>query len=63
MRIRTTYRSSTSPRYGIPRNGRQCPRCKKFGTYAPDCLVCDRCVGALPLIFALAVVVFIGGVR
>lgn len=43
------------------RNGRQCRRCKKFGTFAPDSLVCDACLGTLPLVFV--VVTIIGGGR
>jgi len=37
------------------RNGRACPRCNRFGTFAPNSIVCDRCLGALPLIFTVAV--------
>jgi hypothetical protein len=45
-----------------PRNGRACRRCKRFGTYAPNALVCDRCMGTLPLIFVVSItVVVIGG--
>jgi hypothetical protein len=40
-----------------PRNGRPCPRCHRFGTYAPNALVCDRCLGALPLVFTVRVTV------
>lgn len=45
------------------RNGRHCRRCHRFGTFAPNSLVCDRCLGALPLIFVVAVtvVVTVGG--
>jgi hypothetical protein len=47
-----------------PRNGRKCRRCKKFGTFAPLSLVCDRCLGALPLIFEITIaVIVIGGGR
>jgi hypothetical protein len=42
-----------------PRNGRPCRRCGRFGTYAPNALVCDRCMGTLPLIFVTRVTVTI----
>lgn len=45
------------------RNGQMCPRCKHFGTFAPNSIVCDRCTGALPLIFTVTVTVVIGGGR
>jgi hypothetical protein len=45
------------------RNGQACPRCKRFGTFAPNSIVCDRCMGALPLIFRITVSVVIGGGR
>ena len=45
-----------------PRNGWPCRRCNRFGTYAPNALVCDRCMGALPLIFVITITVnVIGG--
>lgn len=40
-----------------PRNGRRCRRCGRFGTYAPNALVCDRCLGTLPLVFPTCAVV------
>jgi hypothetical protein len=40
-----------------PRNGRRCRRCGRFGTFAPNALVCDRCMGALPLVFPTCAVV------
>jgi hypothetical protein len=43
------------------RNGRPCPRCKRFGTFAPNSIVCDRCLGALPLIFTVTITVLFGG--
>jgi len=47
-----------------PRNGRKCRRCKKFGTLTPLSLVCDRCLGTLPLIFEITIIVIvIGGGR
>lgn len=47
-----------------PRNGRPCRRCNRFGTFAPNALVCDRCMGALPLIFVVTITVtVIGGGR
>jgi hypothetical protein len=49
------------------RNGRHCRRCHRFGTFAPNTLVCDRCIGALPLIFVVTVTVTVvmpaGGAR
>ncbi|MBO0881863.1 MAG: hypothetical protein J2P17_16285 [Mycobacterium sp.] len=49
---------------GRRRNGMACPRCKRFGTFSPNAIVCDRCVGALPLIFTITVTVAqIGGDR
>lgn len=67
MTIRATHSRSTSTQYGAgqQRNGRKCPRCKRFGTYAPNCLVCDQCMGALPLIFVVTITVFVtvGGGR
>jgi hypothetical protein len=44
-----------------------CPRCKRFGTFAPNSITCDGCAGALPLVFTIVVVVVstvtVGGVR
>ena len=62
MRIRNDSRANASPFPGSNvRNGRPCPRCKRFGTYAPNSIVCDRCIGALPLVFTVTVVVLVGG--
>jgi hypothetical protein len=58
MRIRKPSGPGASPLPGSSgsyRNGKVCPRCKRFGTYAPNSIVCDRCQGALPLIFTVAV--------
>jgi hypothetical protein len=57
--------SEASTRSGANRrrNGRKCPRCKKFGTFGPNAIVCDRCLGVLPLIFDVTVTVTIGGDR
>jgi hypothetical protein len=58
MRIRKPTGSGASPLPGSSgnyRNGKVCPRCKRFGTYAPNSIVCDRCLGALPLIFTAEV--------
>ena len=57
MRIRKPTGADASPLPGPSehRNGRSCPRCKRFGTFAPNSIVCDRCAGALPLIFTVAV--------
>jgi hypothetical protein len=43
------------------RNGKKCPRCKRFGTFAPNFIVCDQCLGTLSLVFTVTVV--IGGDR
>jgi hypothetical protein len=65
MSIRNDGSGSTSPPSGgrRPRNGRKCPRCTKFGTFAPNSIVCDRCAGALPLIFVVTVTIVVGGDR
>lgn len=65
MRIRNKARRSASPQpgYGEDRNGKKCPRCKRFGTFAPNSIACDRCDGALPLIFTVTVTFVIGGGR
>jgi hypothetical protein len=58
MRIRKPSGHHANPLPGSSgnyRNGKVCPRCKKFGTYAPNSIVCDRCLGALPLLFTVAV--------
>jgi len=57
VRIRKPSGRSASTRPGVHRNrnGQSCPRCKRFGTFAPNSIVCDRCMGALPLIFTVAV--------
>jgi hypothetical protein len=33
----------------------------RFGTFAPNSIVCDQCAGALPLIFVTVSVSVIGG--
>jgi hypothetical protein len=65
MRLRATRPRSTTPRYGVSRrrNGLKCPRCKRFGTFAPNSVVCDRCLGTLPLIFTVTVTIVVGGGR
>lgn len=65
MSIRNSGSGSTSPHSGGSdrRNGRKCPRCKRFGTFAPNSIVCDRCMGTLPLIFSVTVIVVVGGGR
>jgi hypothetical protein len=55
MRIRT--RVWGGARAVTRKNGQTCQRCKKFGTFAPGREVCDRCVGALPLVFIVVTVV------
>ena len=58
MSVRRRSGRSARPRPGVNgshRNGTLCPRCKRFGTYAPNAIVCDRCQGALPLIFTVRV--------
>jgi hypothetical protein len=61
MRIRKPTGTGASPLPGPSehRNGRSCLRCKRFGTFAPNCLVCDRCLGALPLIFVVTITVLV----
>lgn len=44
-----------------PRNGRQCRRCHRFGTFGPDSLVCDACLGTLPLNFDVTITVTVVG--
>ena len=66
MRIRKPSGHRASPVTGSSgsyRNGKVCPRCKRFGTYAPNSIICDRCMGALPLIFVLTITVHVGGDR
>jgi hypothetical protein len=67
VRIRKPTGSGASPVPGPSehRNGRSCPRCKRFGTFAPNSIVCDRCLGTLPLIFVVTITVFVtvGGGR
>jgi hypothetical protein len=58
VRIRKPSGAGASPLSGTSdssRNGRACPRCQRFGTFAPNSIVCDRCLGTLPLIFTVAV--------
>jgi hypothetical protein len=57
VRIRKPSGPGASPLPGVntSRNGRSCPRCTRFGTFAPNSIVCDRCLGALPLIFTVAI--------
>jgi hypothetical protein len=63
LRITDGSSGSASPRSGARRrrNGQKCPRCKHFGTFAPNTIVCDRCMGTLPLIFTVTVMVIGGG--
>jgi hypothetical protein len=65
MRIRNNPNHNASPYTDTSdtrRNGRACPRCKRFGTFAPNSIVCDRCMGALPLIFTVTItIVVVGG--
>jgi hypothetical protein len=65
VRIPTNNDKSASPqpRDCGPRNGRKCARCKRFGTFAPNAIVCDRCLGTLPLVFTVSVTVIVGGDR
>lgn len=55
MRIRTHVRDGASA--VTRKNGQTCRRCKKFGTFAPGRSECDRCAGALPLVFVVVTVV------
>jgi hypothetical protein len=63
VRIPTNNDKSASPqpRDRSPRNGRKCPRCKRFGTFAPNAIICDRCLGTLPLVFDVTITVIVGG--
>ncbi|HEX5403520.1 MAG TPA: hypothetical protein VFX16_14600 [Pseudonocardiaceae bacterium] len=63
MSIPNNHSNSATPQPSTParRNGRKCPRCQRFGTFAPHSIVCDRCQGALPLVFIVTVTVVIGG--
>lgn len=64
MRIRSTSQPLTSTRNGgSKRNGQPCPRCSRFGTYAPNSIVCDHCQGALPLVFIVMITVLVGGAQ
>lgn len=40
-------------------NGSKCQRCKRFGVYAPGQLACCACLGWLPLIFAVVVLIVV----
>jgi hypothetical protein len=67
-RIRSVTRRAASPLPGSgegpsdsqpqrrSRHGHRCPRCHRFGTFAPNSIVCDRCLGALPLVFVTVTV-------
>jgi hypothetical protein len=59
----STNTNSASTRSGTTRRrtGRKCPRCKRFGTFGPNSIVCDLCLGVLPLIFDITVTVTVGG--
>jgi hypothetical protein len=49
-----------------PHASRRCPRCLRFGTFAPNCIVCDQCTTARPSITAVTVTVtlaVVGGGR
>jgi hypothetical protein len=66
MRIRNTSAHTASPvpeTSGTRRNGSICPRCQRFGTFAPNSIVCDRCADPLPLIVVVTITVTIGGDR
>jgi hypothetical protein len=48
------------------RNGGQCPRCHRFGAFAPDSIVCDRCTSARSSILTVTITVtlaVVGGGR
>jgi len=49
----------TAPSVWKLSNGTRCRRCRRFGVYAPGQLVCCSCLGWLPLIYT--VVVLLGG--
>lgn len=64
--VPTNNDKSASPQPGgssVPKKGRKCPRCKRFGTFAPNSIVCDNCQGTLSLGFVIAVTVVVGGDR
>lgn len=63
MRISRATSASTRRATGTSgrRNGQTCPRCHRFGTFAPNSIVCDRCAGTLPLIFTITVTVTVAG--
>ena len=64
MSIRRNAKQNTSPQWSPRRrNGQLCPRCHRFGTFAPNSIVCDRCQGALPLVFVVSITVVFGGER
>jgi hypothetical protein len=37
------------------RTGRRCPRCHRWGVFAVDSIVCQRCVGTPPLLVTVRV--------
>jgi hypothetical protein len=43
------------------RNGACCPRCHRFGVFAPDSIVCNRCIaaGVPPLILTVTTTLII----
>jgi hypothetical protein len=48
------------------RNGGQCPRCHRVGTFAPNAIVCDRCTTAGSSITTVTITVtlaLVGGER
>ena len=58
MRIRNTSHQDTSPQIETGRrNGQLCPRCHRFGTFAPTAMAGDRCTGTLSLIFTVTVAI------
>lgn len=62
QRVRTTGgESARRVTQKNSRNGQACRRCNRFGTFAPNALVCDRCMGTLPLIFVITITVTVIG--
>jgi len=45
-----------------PHTGRRCPRCLRFGSFAPNCIVCDQCASARPPIITVTVTVTLAAI-
>jgi hypothetical protein len=59
--MNTLNTSATRTASGVTRRnarkGGQCPRCHRFGAFAPDSIVCDRCTSARSSILTVTVTV------